>query len=267
MRRCAFTLIELLIVISIIALLIGILLPVLGRARDVARGSQCLSNVRQIATASLAYATDNRGMLYPCSRMYTSINYFEALQRHGHLSKNSGVHRCPMDFDENDGWELDQMTDGVRSTSFALNAYFAPNHDPYGDPPAAHGGRDATPAQFGMRMEDAVQPSRKIFAAEIAEYKDRDHFMPMYWGRTVAIHPNPLSSMFMMARMSELDPTRGNVPRSVVRDRHNQGAHYAFVDGHASHHAFGDTWDDANDGPAARSRRTIDWYDPRYRSQ
>lgn len=62
MRRVsAFTLIELLVVISIIALLIAILLPALGAARDSARQSQCLINVRQQMTGHIAYATDAKG--------------------------------------------------------------------------------------------------------------------------------------------------------------------------------------------------------------
>lgn len=58
MRRRGFTLIELLVVIAIIAILAAILFPVFAKAREKARQSSCLSNVKQIATAILSYAQD-----------------------------------------------------------------------------------------------------------------------------------------------------------------------------------------------------------------
>jgi len=57
----AFTLIELLVVMVVIAILVGLLLPALGRARQEARMTQCRSNLRQVGLAMMMYAVDNRG--------------------------------------------------------------------------------------------------------------------------------------------------------------------------------------------------------------
>ena len=83
MRR-AFTLIELFVVISIIALLIAILLPALSRSKESARRIQCGSNQRQVIIAATAYATEGKGMLPELKRYDGNIMWmyepaFEAL--------------------------------------------------------------------------------------------------------------------------------------------------------------------------------------------
>lgn len=66
-RRNAFTLIEILVVVAIIAMLAAILFPVFGRAREKARQSSCTSNLKQIGLALKQYAQDFDGS-YPTSK-------------------------------------------------------------------------------------------------------------------------------------------------------------------------------------------------------
>jgi prepilin-type N-terminal cleavage/methylation domain-containing protein/prepilin-type processing-associated H-X9-DG protein len=63
--KSAFTLVELLVVIGIIAVLIALLLPAMAKAQRQARMVQCQSNLRQVGQALVMYATHNRGVLYP----------------------------------------------------------------------------------------------------------------------------------------------------------------------------------------------------------
>jgi prepilin-type N-terminal cleavage/methylation domain-containing protein/prepilin-type processing-associated H-X9-DG protein len=62
-RRVGFTLVELLVVVGIVGLLIAILLPVVGKAREAANRAKCLSNVRQLAAAVIGYMAENRHTL------------------------------------------------------------------------------------------------------------------------------------------------------------------------------------------------------------
>ena len=117
-RSRAFTLVELLVVIGIIAVLIAILLPALRKARDAANTTACASNLRQVAIAVLAYANDNKGRLPP-SRINTGDQIYpqgwfwsNELVRDGYVAAPAGVNsagrprdganvfRCPSGIDE-----------------------------------------------------------------------------------------------------------------------------------------------------------------------
>lgn len=81
-HRCAFTMVELLVVIGIIGILVGLLLPGLAYARFRSKVTTCTSNFRQWAIASATYATDDRSGRLPSFELPTTTS---ALSRYGSL--------------------------------------------------------------------------------------------------------------------------------------------------------------------------------------
>jgi prepilin-type N-terminal cleavage/methylation domain-containing protein/prepilin-type processing-associated H-X9-DG protein len=97
MPRRGFTLIELLVVIAIIAILAAILFPVFAKAREKARQSSCLSNVKQLTLACMQYAQDyderfSRGRIPDWG---FGPPYFTFIQVIDPYIKNSQVFDCP----------------------------------------------------------------------------------------------------------------------------------------------------------------------------
>ena len=116
-NRTGFTLVELLIVISIIVILAGMLLPVYARARERARQTVCLSNEKQLGLAFAMYATDfdERSP----SGVQSAIGQGWAGQIYPFV-RHIDVYRCPDDDDK--GEDVDE---GASTVSYAMNSNIA----------------------------------------------------------------------------------------------------------------------------------------------
>ncbi len=113
-----FTILELLVVISIIAVLVAILVPAINKAYDAGIQAVCLSNARQIMIATHAYATDHRRVLPGLPGGYPT--YWVPSLVGPYMNGNAGVWACPDSESSYDTWDGQP---GDWSASYGYNTF------------------------------------------------------------------------------------------------------------------------------------------------
>jgi len=225
--RQAFTLIELLVVIAIIAILAAILFPVFAQAREAARKTSCLSNLKQLALALAMYNTDYDSR-YPASGMLPettpSIPDGQNIVRMlgGGLSfflqpyiKNEQLFRCPSDAGDN-YWGRNNTTWGWSNASWWRRP--SSYHFRHCFDAALDGGPTST--RIGLAEAALVVPANTIMLFEAGAFHSEK--LPLYGG----VHPTaspvvpPNSRTFNAAfadghvkvfRLNHLEPAAWNV--------------------------------------------------------
>jgi prepilin-type N-terminal cleavage/methylation domain-containing protein/prepilin-type processing-associated H-X9-DG protein len=229
LHRKGFTLVELLVVIAIIALLISILLPALNKAREQAKTTACLANLRQIGVAMRMYAND--------SNNYVPHWAPEPFERGRYLGNND------MSMDLFWSW-ADRLV-----VTDALKQSWRPKNDIIGDSyhyssanvgvlvcPAD--GRELRPSQirFCYAMSMNVGREWQGWAESVPVRQggplDGDSLdgQPKVWYKISRLD----TSKILIAEVSET-PNLGHPNQSTygVKLRHNKGANYLYPDGSA----------------------------------
>jgi prepilin-type processing-associated H-X9-DG protein len=142
-KSAAFSLLELLVVIGIIAIVVALLLPAIGRARAHAVAVKCQSNMRQIGIAMLIYANDNRGQLFPTDAggplNYPPIDrqwFIYVLKPHPPANRFSidprdwtpPIMLCPADAEEPENYHSYILNDHLNERGVKYSTRNIPNH-------------------------------------------------------------------------------------------------------------------------------------------
>ncbi|MEM7578118.1 MAG: type II secretion system protein [Planctomycetota bacterium] len=249
--RSAFTLIELLVVVSIIALLVAILLPALSQARRTAKSAVDLSQLRQLEQAHHAYVVDHSGQLinaglpHGTAPQNLEIAWINQLETYG----AGVVVRSPLD--ESPHWE---STDAVpvpgipgppvyRLTSYGINSHLC-DVDENGKnvwPPA-----DPRSGKAWDRINLIRDPSSLVHFLPMAhegEFAASDHPHPEDWDDGGGPYFNEV------VQQMQIDTVQGAPPIQTgdffyAAPSFDAMSNYAFLDGHAAAHPFGEVFRD-----------------------
>jgi prepilin-type N-terminal cleavage/methylation domain-containing protein/prepilin-type processing-associated H-X9-DG protein len=230
LSRRGFTLVELLVVVSIIALLVAILLPTLSKARKQARRTVCASNLRSLGLAVHAYATANDGRLVTAGLAHGGSVDEEAAWINTLKAEygNALVARCPSD--KSPHWEVPPTgTTELRRASYATNYYTVKAI-------AGTGPYD--------RLSLFRKPAQTAYMVELAEegpYAVADHVHPEGW---------------------LIDPDRKSREEMEV-EQHTDRANYLFIDSHVESLRFNKTYAiDYDNSTLAKIQWEHNLYDP-----
>lgn len=225
-RRQAFTLVELLVVIGIIAVLISILLPTLGRVRAQGVAVQCASNLRQLGLATQMYLAAHRNMMpYPTTTFGESALWFTALDpflgaiRGRPNATGVAAERAYARYKQCPVWSVDgnARASGNQDTlwefarTYKMNSFLRKNNLP----PRPNPTNPSTTTTYGP--------------ARVTEIRNPSNFVYLGDGLSIA-DVGEIPSLFESGQFSMdiNDPQQQATPAL----RHMGGANILFVDGH-----------------------------------
>jgi prepilin-type N-terminal cleavage/methylation domain-containing protein/prepilin-type processing-associated H-X9-DG protein len=224
MRRTGFTLIELLVVIAIIAILAAILFPVFAAAREKARQTECLSNVKQIVLGVFGYVQDYDEtfpmLAYRSVRqgnIQCAYTFLTAIDPYIKDKKDKGLFSCPSQRDAMDMGRFWNQSDPNNGDCGQFRSFsYVPNPSVI---VAGPGGGN----QLVNRAEPPVKMAEMPYPAETTAFMD-GHFMQQ--GGNCA----PQYALFTTAPFNQY-PT--GVLTIAIEGRHQETVSVGYVDGHA----------------------------------